>query len=417
MPLAEVGEPGGRRVDAVQLGQHVDRVQAQLARLLGRQRHVGGPLAAGDHAGDAVHGVEVAADDVGVVAEGDHRRDVVEDRRERRLDDVLAVHVVRTPRLRAGRRAPHDEVAAGGVAQQVGEVRGAAGELPDLRLAVEPVGGGGMGAEPRRDPRDVERVLLAHLARARDGGHAVVLELAGLVAHHGVVRGSVGPLEEVGLSRRLVGDDDVLAGVHARQHGRGDVVGRDLRALDEGADHPAHRLVAALHRVHQVGAEVGGADHARPDAVRRQLVAAGLGERHHRGLHGVVGAHPARVHETGERGDVDQVAGALLLEHRDEGLRAADQAEQVDVGDPLPLLERAAVHASAAGDAGVVHEHVEAAPPLADGVDRRRPVVVGGDVEDQVDGVGARPGRWRAPRRRGPGRPSRAQRRARRRHR
>ena len=63
VPLAEVGEPGGRRVDAVQLGEHVDRVQAQLARLLGRQRHVGGPLAAGDHAVDALHGVEVAADD------------------------------------------------------------------------------------------------------------------------------------------------------------------------------------------------------------------------------------------------------------------------------------------------------------------------------------------------------------------
>ena len=30
VPLAEVGEPGGRRVDAVQLGEHVDRVQAQL---------------------------------------------------------------------------------------------------------------------------------------------------------------------------------------------------------------------------------------------------------------------------------------------------------------------------------------------------------------------------------------------------
>ena len=42
MPLAEVGEPGRRRVDAVQLGEHVDRVQAQLARLLGGQRHVGG---------------------------------------------------------------------------------------------------------------------------------------------------------------------------------------------------------------------------------------------------------------------------------------------------------------------------------------------------------------------------------------
>ena len=150
--LAEVGEAGGLRVDAVQLGEHVDGVEAQGARLLGRERHVGRPLAARDHAGDPVHRVEVAADHVGVVAEGDHRGDVVEDRRERRLDDVLPVHVVRAPGLGALRGAPHDEVAARRVAQQVGQVGGAAGELPHLGLAVEALGRRGVRRGATRPP-------------------------------------------------------------------------------------------------------------------------------------------------------------------------------------------------------------------------------------------------------------------------
>ena len=169
--LAEVGEPGGPRVDAVQLGEHVDGVEAQGAGLVGGERDVGGPLAARDHAGDPVHRVEVAAHDLGVVAERDHRGDVVEHRGQRRLDDVLPVHVVRTLGLRALRGAADDEVAARGVAQQVGQVARATGELPHLGRALEAFGRGGVGAEPVGHPSDVERVLLTDLPRAGYGRH------------------------------------------------------------------------------------------------------------------------------------------------------------------------------------------------------------------------------------------------------
>ena len=51
----------------------------------------------------------------------------------------------------------------------------------------------------------------------------------------------------------------------------------------------------------------------------RALVGRGLAERHHPGLDRVVGPHPGGVHEPRERGDVDDVACVLLLEHRHEG--------------------------------------------------------------------------------------------------
>ena len=84
------------------------------------------------------------------------------------------------------------------------------------------------------------------------------------------------------------------------------------------------------------------------------------------GLDRVVRRHPGRVHEPGERGDVDDPAGPLPLEHRRERATAAHHAEQVDLDDPLPLVEPGHVDPAAAGDAGVVDEDVEPAPALLD---------------------------------------------------
>ena len=101
-------------------------------------------------------------------------------------------------------------------------------------------------------------------------------------------------------------------------------------------------------------------------------------------LDGVVGGHAGRVHEPGERGGVDDVPAALLLEQRRERAAAADDAEQVDVDDPVPLVHRRDVDASARGDAGVVDEQVEATPRLAHVGERRGPCVVAAHVERDV---------------------------------
>ena len=83
-------------------------------------------------------------------------------RREGRLHPVLAAHVVRGRRLRAGRRAAQDEVAVR-VPEQVGEVGGAAGELLHLRqVAAQAIG---LPGQPGVHGRHVEGVLVAHRAR------------------------------------------------------------------------------------------------------------------------------------------------------------------------------------------------------------------------------------------------------------
>ena len=150
--------------------------------------------------------------------------------------------------------------------------------------------------------------------------------------------------------------------------------------------------VGALHGGQQVGAEVRRADDAGAHAVRRQLVAGRLGECDDGGLDGVVRRHAGGVHQPGERGHVDDVPGALLLEHRHEGARAAHDTEQVDLGDPAPLLEGGHVQASTAGHAGVVDQQVEASPLGEHLLPGERPVVVAGHVQREVHVVGRKVG-------------------------
>ena len=174
---------------------------------------------------------------------------------------------------------------------------------------------------------------------------------------------------------------------------------------------PARAVSAPCIDAQQVGAEVRRADDAGADAVRRQLVAGRLGERDDGGLDRVVGRHAGGVHEPGERGDVDDVPGPLALEQRHERAGAADDAEQVDLGDPAPLVEGGDVEPAAARDAGVVDQDVEPAPAGLDLLEGGGPVVVVGDVEGQVDVVRRR-GPSRARRRRAARQAARSGRRA-----
>jgi hypothetical protein len=133
----------------------------------------GGFLGADDDAAPAFHRVEHRPDDAGVFAEQ------VRSWRQRkhpmhgREPAELARHVVRRRRHRAERRTADDDL---GVAEanEVGEVRVAAGELRDLGLArhIESgnAGSGQALAQPLGEARPIE--LFAGAYRARVGVHA-----------------------------------------------------------------------------------------------------------------------------------------------------------------------------------------------------------------------------------------------------
>ena len=172
VPATQVGQAGHRDVDIVQLDEGLHRAPAQPLDVAAGQAQLRGDVGAQDRPDDPLHDVEGRPEDVLVPAQCHHRRDRREDRGERHLQVVLADHVVRTLGLGAHRRPPEDDVAVG-IPQQVGEIGDPAGELPNLRYAVQPPRVRRCAAEPGGDPLDVEGVLGAdrsrpgHRARAR----------------------------------------------------------------------------------------------------------------------------------------------------------------------------------------------------------------------------------------------------------
>ena len=133
------------------------RVETSLGVSVPRQ------VAAQDGALELLHHVELRADHRLVVAEARPSSATSGNTgAQRRLDAVLAAHVVGALGLRAGRRAAQDQV-TGGVAQQVGQVGGAAGELAHLGDAdqVRRRTPARARAATRATAADVERVLLA----------------------------------------------------------------------------------------------------------------------------------------------------------------------------------------------------------------------------------------------------------------
>jgi len=90
------------------------------------------------------------------------------------------------------------------------------------------------------------------------------------------------------------------------------------------------------------------------------------------------------MHETGRRRGVDDVAGALRLEHRRKGAAPADHPEEVDVDDPLPLFHVGQLDPATRGDTGVVEKKVEAVPARLDPREGGRPVLVAAHVQAPV---------------------------------
>jgi hypothetical protein len=71
---------------------------------------------------------------------------------------------------------------------------------------------------------------------------------------------------------------------------------------------------------------------------------------------------------------------------RQGGPGGADHAEEVDVQDPAPLLERVVLDRALGADAGVVDQHVQAAPALGHGGHGGADRGVVGHVGDQGQG-------------------------------
>ena len=149
----------------MQVDQHVERVGAQRPGLVLVERYAGREVAARDDAVDALHHVELAADDRLVLAERDHLGHQRERVGEAVLDAVLPAHVVRTLGLLAAGRTAQDQVVRT-VAQRVGEVGRATTELLHLDVCGQL---GALRCQPFAHRLDVEAVLLAH------GGSAVEL--------------------------------------------------------------------------------------------------------------------------------------------------------------------------------------------------------------------------------------------------
>ncbi len=139
-----------------------------------RQRDTARQVGARDDPGNPPHHVEVAAEDLGVVAQTDHLGHVGKHRLQGLLDLELAAHVVRGLRLGPGGRATQDEVVRR-VFEPVGPVGGAARVLRHPRHARKT---GNAGLEECVDGSDIE--LLARADRPdtlpagrRAGAHRV----------------------------------------------------------------------------------------------------------------------------------------------------------------------------------------------------------------------------------------------------
>ena len=111
-----------------------------------------------------------------------------------------------------------------------------------------------------------------------------------------------------------------------------------------------------------------GPDPARVDAVHGDrpvggdhLLAQGLGEAADAELGRGVGALRRWRHEAEDARQVDEVPVPRCDQCWQEGLRAVDDAEEVDPEDPVEVGEGELLHGSGDDDAGVVHDEVHGA--------------------------------------------------------
>src|SRR5579885_3372221 len=196
---AEVVEAAGARIDGMEGGERVDDHLGELAVLRGiaAAPELGRHLPAHHDPVATLHHEERRADHPHILAEQVGARRLRKGLPELRERAVFPRHVVGAGGEIAVRRTA-EHVARGRIAQQVGEVGVAAGELPDLRHAA------GAGEFPLEDAADGRRVDL--LPGADGDGIGV---RSGLLGHR---RGAYTGALAIATRRRYEGDAMDLAG-------------------------------------------------------------------------------------------------------------------------------------------------------------------------------------------------------------
>ena len=135
-------------------------------------------------------------------------------------------------------------------------------------------------------------------------------------------------------------------------------------------------------RVHRIAADVPPA----LGAIKRDRFA----EHPHRRLAGVVAGHRVGCDQPGDRTDVDDRSGLVVLHQRQRLLAAEEHRIDVDGKAAAPVLQRAAFDMAAHADAGVVDQHRQPAQVLFGRGNGAIPVFGAGHiVDDRKGGAGA----------------------------
>ena len=165
-----------------------------------------------------------------------------------------------------------------------------------------------------------------------------------------------------------------------RQHDAGDLRGAFARQERDGVGDVGRlrlafeRLHVLDHRTHVVvgdaAADVRRRQAVDPDAVRGEIDRHALGGVGDRRLRRAVGDHPGAGVDGRDRRVVDDRTAAVILHVARRPLRADDDAEQVDVHDPLEVVEVVGQESlESAADPGVVEHDVQPAEAFDRDVD------------------------------------------------
>ena len=116
-------------------------------------------------------------------------------------------------------------------------------------------------------------------------------------------------------------------------------------------------------RIEERRGEERRAEHRHPNPMRSQFRMERFGERHHSRLGEIVGRHPRKTSEGGQRRGVDQMTAArILLEPIDKRVAAMDRVPNVDIHDPVPIFKGTLPHLTRHRHAGIIDKQVELRP-------------------------------------------------------
>mmetsp|Transcript_4741 Transcript_4741/g.12166 ORF Transcript_4741/g.12166 Transcript_4741/m.12166 type:complete len:339 (+) Transcript_4741:113-1129(+) len=142
---------------------------------------------------------------------------------------------------------------------------------------------------------------------------------------------------------------------------------RNLRWLSQSLQWDALRDLLEVFLVElfgHVGFDESRTDGVDGDAPGGELLGVRHGHRDDSSLGGGVVGLPGVSDLPDDRGDVDDAAGALLHGELEEGLRAVEDAAEVDVDDGLPRVGLHSHDEAVAGDSGVVDQYVDGSEGL-----------------------------------------------------